>query len=62
MNDHKTVRRSQLAAWVMVEGGEDMYPVVIDGNHVWKWVAIGWIDCGPASEEDLSLYPHVKED
>ena len=63
MNEPKTVLRSHLASWRMVAVGEDIHPIVIDTDgHRKDWVAIGWIDCGPASDADKATYPHVVED
>jgi hypothetical protein len=61
MNEPKTVPRDHLNPWKMVSGNEDVYPVVIDNGIRKDWVAIGWIDIGPASDEDKALYPHVKD-
>ena len=57
-----TVARKELNPWRMVSGNEDTYPVVIDGGRRKDWVAIGWIDIGPATDEDLATYPVVVED
>lgn len=56
-----TVKRSELQTWRMVAGNEDTYPIVIDNGVKKEWVAIGWIDAGPASDEDKKLYPEVVE-
>lgn len=63
MNEPRlTVERKYLSSWRMVAGMEDMYPIVIDNGHRKEWVAIGWIDAGPASDADKATYPHVIED
>ena len=54
-----TVARKELNSWRMVSGNEDTYPVVIDGGRRKDWVAIGWIDVGPATDLDLATYPVV---
>ena len=56
------VPRAQLAPWRMTAGNEDIYHTVIDGDRLKQWVAIGWIDVGPATDEHKTLYPTVKDD
>lgn len=56
-----TVKRSDLSPWKMVAGMEDIYNVVIDNGRVMQWVAIGWIDTGPATEADIAELPTVVE-
>lgn len=58
----KTVKRSDLQAWKMVAGNEDVYNRVVDNGVLKEWVAIGWIDIGTATEEDKATYPTVQED
>ena len=58
----KTVKRSDLQTWKMLAGNEDVYNRVIDGDVVKEWVAIGWIDAGPPSNEDRATLPTVVED
>ena len=57
-----TIKRSELQTWRMVAGNEDRYPIVIDNGMKKEWVAIGWIDAGPATDEDKAQYPTVVED
>ena len=57
-----TIKRSELQTWRMVAGNEDRYPIVIDNGMKKEWVAIGWIDAGPATAEDKAQYPTVVED
>lgn len=57
-----TVKRSELSSWRMVAGNEDTYPIVIDEGRRKEWVAIGWIDTGPATDDDKALFPTVIED
>lgn len=57
-----TVKRSDLAIWRMVSGGEDAITSVIDDGVKKTWVAIGWIDDGPATEEDKNTYPTVVDE
>lgn len=56
-----TVKRSDLAIWKMVSGLEDSITSVIDDGVKKTWVAIGWIDEGTASAEDMATYPTVVE-
>ena len=56
-----TVKRSELQTWRMVAGNEDTYPIVVDDGRRKEWVAIGWIDAGPASEADKATYPTVED-
>lgn len=58
----ETVKRSDLQTWKMVAGMEDRYPVVIDNGRRREWVAIGWIDVGPATDEDKAQYPKVVDE
>lgn len=57
-----TVKRSDLMTWKMICGNEDIYHTVIDGDRKREWVAIGWIDAGPASDQDRAEFPTVVED
>lgn len=59
MSTPEPVKRSELQTWRMVAGNEDKYPVVIDNGVRREWVAIGWIDCGTASDADKAAYPAV---
>lgn len=62
MSTPAPVTRSDLVSWKMVAGNEDIYHTVVDGDRLKQWVAIGWIDAGPATDEHRALYPTVKED
>lgn len=55
------VHRDQLAPWRMIAGNEDIYHTVVDDDRLKEWVAIGWIDIGPATTEHRVLYPTVKD-
>lgn len=57
-----TVKRSDLQSWKMVAGNEDVYNKVVDDGILKEWVAIGWINLGPATDEDKATYPTVVED
>lgn len=56
-----TVARSELSTLRMVAGNEEIYPIVIDDLIRKEWVAVGWINVGPATPEDLLTYPTVVE-
>jgi hypothetical protein len=56
------VRRSDLSAWRMLAGLEDIHPTVIDNGQLMKWNSVEWIDHGPASDADKAQYPEVVED
>jgi hypothetical protein len=56
------VKRADLMTWKMVAGNEDTYNIVIDGDRLKQWVAIGWIDIGMATDEHRTLYPTIKDD
>lgn len=45
----------------MIAGNEDIYHTVVDDDRLKEWVAIGWIDIGPATTEHRVLYPTVKD-
>lgn len=55
----KPVTADQCSKVRMVAGGEERHPIVIDDGVVKEWVAIGWVDNGPATEEDYERYPEV---
>lgn len=57
-----TVNRSDLVTWKMIGGNEDVYHTVIDGDRKLKWVSIGWIDAGPATEQDRAEFPKVVDE
>lgn len=58
----KTVKRSHLEAWVMFDGGEDMHPIVIDGQDKLVWAGTHWFNAGQATDEDKAQFPKVVED
>lgn len=53
------VKRSELAPIKMVAGGEKKHSRVIDGGDVLEWVGFGWVNEGPASDEDRRTCPQV---
>ena len=55
----ETVRATELSKFRMVAGNEKIYSLVIDEGIVKNWVGIGWVDVGPATEEDYKKYPTV---
>ena len=58
----KTVNRKLLESWNMLDSGEDIHPLVVDGERLLKWTGIGWVDTGPATEADKQQYPTVVEE
>jgi hypothetical protein len=58
----RTVKRSKLSRIHMVAGGEKRHPTVILDGNVKDWVGFGWIDLGPADDEDREKYPVVVDD
>ena len=57
-----TVARKELNPWRMFAGNEDTYPVVIENGRRQDWTGTTWVDVGPATDEDLAIYPVVVED
>lgn len=55
----KTVKSSELASFRMVAGNEKKYDKVIHEHRVKQWVGFGWVDEGPATDEDIAQYPIV---
>ena len=55
----ETVKATELSKLRMVAGNEKIYDAVIDEGVLKEWVGIGWIDIGPATEEDHKKYPTV---
>ena len=55
----ETVKATELSKLRMVAGNEKIYDAVIDEGVLKEWVGIGWIDIGPAAEEDYEKYPVV---
>lgn len=45
----------------MAAGNEKKYTFVIHNGILKHWVAIGWIDIGPATPEAYKHYPEVIE-
>ena len=62
MTQPTPVSRAQLATWRITAGNEDVYSIVVDGDRLKQWVAIGWIDIGMATDEHRAIYPTVKDD
>lgn len=59
MKTVKTVKASELSNLKMVAGNEKKYSaVIIDGSKK-QWVGIGWVDEGPATDDDRRKYPEV---
>lgn len=56
-----TVKRSELDTWRMLAGGEDMWPIVVDGDRKKVWNGVGWYDDGEATDEDRATLPTVVE-
>jgi hypothetical protein len=57
-----TVKRSEIEAWRMYAGAEDMYPTVIDRGWRVDWTGTGWVNVRPANADDKQNYPTVVED
>ena len=58
----RPIKRSNLSTIRMAAGNENYIDKVIDEEGNLKdWVAIGWIDCGPASEQDKLKYPVIED-
>ena len=57
----KTISRSELSNLRMVAGNEKKYSRIILNGHVHNWVGFGWVDEGPATDEDSRNYPTVEE-
>lgn len=53
------VKRSELAPIKMVAGGEKKHSRVIDNGDVLEWVGFGWVNEGPATDEDRRTCPQV---
>jgi len=61
----RTIKRSELSTISMVAGKEKRIKCVLmppQVLHRHRWVGIGWVDEGPATEADLKKYPTVIED
>lgn len=58
----KTVNRKLLDSWYMLDGGENIHPVVVDGDRLKKWSGTEWQDRGAASDADKTQFPHVVEE
>lgn len=56
----KVVEAGACSKLAMVAGGEKKHGTVIDGGRVMRWVGIGWIDVGEATEADRAKFPQVK--
>jgi len=52
-------RREDLSSLRMTIGMENHIEVVIDGNQVMRWVGIGWLAEGDATESHYSHFPVV---
>jgi hypothetical protein len=57
----KKIPRREVSNRRMIEGNENKYSIVILEGELKEWVGIGWIDIGPATNEDRKKYPTVKD-
>lgn len=55
----KTYPRRRTNPAFMGCGGKGKPECVIDDGHVFRYVGIGWVDEGEATEEDKKKYPEV---
>lgn len=55
-----TVAARKLSNIAMVNGNENKFEIVIDGNVLKEWVGIGWIELRIATKHDQKLYPTVE--
>jgi len=53
------VHARELSIIKMTAGNESKYSFVIDNGILKQWVAIGWVDIGPATIADKSKYPSI---
>jgi hypothetical protein len=57
----KTVKARDCSTIAMCDGrGESTHPVVIDDGRRMRYVGIGWVDEGPATDADKRQFPAVK--
>jgi hypothetical protein len=54
-----TLTVKDVSALSMVAGGEKRHPVIIHEGSKKQWVGFGWVDEGPATDEDRAKYPEV---
>jgi|JI102314A2RNA_FD_contig_31_1035874_length_1489_multi_2_in_0_out_0_3 hypothetical protein len=56
----QTVHEQAVTTVAMVAGNEKVISaIILPVDHIWRWAGIGWIDCGPATRDEIETIPRL---